>query len=247
MPSFDAIIIGTGQAGPSLAHRLADAGQRVAILERHRFGGTCINTGCTPTKTLVASAYAAHLARRATDYGLIVPEVGVDFAKVHARAHQVTLNARANNEKWLGGMERLTLYREHARFEGPNLVRVGDELITAPRIFINVGGRANVPDFPGVHDVPFLNNSSVLDLDELPKHLIVVGGSYIGLEFGQIFRRLGAEVTIVEKAERLIGREDAVISDAIREILEDEGIAIRTHAECISLKAHPDGPAVDLN
>ncbi|MBX3561687.1 MAG: FAD-containing oxidoreductase [Sphingomonas sp.] len=244
---FDAIVIGAGQAGPSLAGRLAAAGMEVALAERHLIGGTCVNTGCMPTKALVASAYAAHVARRAADYGLVVPEVGVDYAKVHARARQVTLNARANNEKWLAGMDRLTLYREHARFEGPGTIRVGAERITAPKIFLNVGGRANVPDFPGVGDVPFLNNSSILDLEELPRHLIVVGGSYIGLEFGQIFRRLGAEVTIVEKGERLIGREDPEISDAIRAALEDEGIAVRTHAECIRLLSHPDGPAVGLD
>ena len=245
--AFDAIIIGAGQSGPALAGRLNDAGMTVALAERHLIGGTCVNTGCMPTKALVASAYAAHLARRAADYGVIVPEVGIDYAKVHARAHQVTLNARTNNEKWLAGMERLTLYREHARFEGPNIVRVGDELITAPRIFINVGGRANLPDFPGVGEVPHLDNSSLLALEELPKHLIVVGGSYIGLEFGQIFRRFGAEVTIVEKGERLIGREDPVISDTIRRILEDEGITVRTKAECISLVAHPDGPAIGID
>ncbi len=244
---FDAIVIGAGQAGPSLAGRLTDAGMEVALAERHLIGGTCVNTGCMPTKALVASAYAAHLARRGADYGLIVPEVGVDYARVHARARQVTLNARANNEKWLAGMDRLTLYREHARFEAPDTIRVGDALITAPKIFLNVGGRANVPDFPGVGDVPFLNNSSILDLEELPRHLIVVGGSYIGLEFGQIFRRLGAEVTIVEKGERLIGREDPEISDAIRAALEDEGIDVRTHAECIRLVPHLDGPAVALD
>ncbi|MDQ8757737.1 FAD-containing oxidoreductase [Sphingosinicella sp. LHD-64] len=245
--AFDAIVIGAGQAGPSLAGRLNDAGMTVALAERHLIGGTCVNTGCMPTKALVASAYAAHLARRAADYGVIVPEVGIDYAKVHARAHQVTLNARTNNEKWLAGMERLTLYHEHARFEGPNAVRVGGDLITAPRIFINVGGRANVPDFPGVGEVPHLDNSSILALEELPRHLIVVGGSYVGLEFGQIFRRFGTEVTIVEKADRLIGREDPVISDTIRQILEDEGINIRLKAECISLIAHPDGPAIGVD
>lgn len=245
--AFDAIVIGAGQSGPSLAGRLNDAGMTVALAERHLIGGTCVNTGCMPTKALVASAYAAHLARRAADYGVIVPEVGIDYAKVHARARQVTLNARTNNEKWLAGMERLTLYREHARFEGPNTVRVGNELITASRIFINVGGRANVPDFPGVGEVPHLDNSSILALEKLPRHLIIVGGSYIGLEFGQIFRRLGAEVTIVEKADRLIGREDPVIADEIRRILEDEGINIRLKAECISLIAHPDGPAIGVD
>jgi pyruvate/2-oxoglutarate dehydrogenase complex dihydrolipoamide dehydrogenase (E3) component len=245
--AFDAIVIGAGQAGPSLAGRLNDAGMTVALAERHLIGGTCVNTGCMPTKALVASAYAAHLARRAADYGVIVPEVGIDYARVHARAHQVTLDARTNNEKWLAGMAGLTLYREHARFEGPNLVRVGGDLITAPRIFINVGGRANVPDFPGVGDVPHLDNSSILALEEVPKHLIVVGGSYIGLEFGQIFRRFGAGVTIVEKADRLIGREDPVISDTIRQILEDEGITVRLKAECISLVDHPAGPAIGID
>jgi pyruvate/2-oxoglutarate dehydrogenase complex dihydrolipoamide dehydrogenase (E3) component len=244
---FDAIIVGAGQAGPALAGRLTAAGMNVALAERHLIGGTCVNTGCMPTKALVASAYAAHLARRAADYGVVVPEVGIDYAKVHARARQVTLNARASNEAWLAGMARLTLYREHARFEGPGTVRVGEALITAPRIFLNVGGRANVPDFPGVRDVPFLDNSSILALEELPRHLVVVGGSYIGLEFGQIFRRFGAEVTIVEKGERLLGREDPVISDSIRQILEDEGINVRLKAECISLVAHPDGPAIGVD
>jgi len=245
---FDAIIVGAGQAGPSLAGRLTGAGMRVALVERHLVGGTCVNTGCMPTKTLVASAYAAHLARRAADYGV---EVGgpivVDIAKVRARAMAVTLNARANNTAWLDGMEGLSFIRGQARFEGPATIRVGEELLTAPRIFLNVGGRASVPPLPGLDRVPFLNNSSMLALEELPEHLLVVGGSYIGLEFAQMYRRFGSEVTIVERQPRLIGREDEEVSEAIRSILEAEGIAVRTGAECIRLMEKDGRPAIGLS
>lgn len=248
MRQFDAIIIGTGQAGPSLAGRLTGAGQTVAIIERKFVGGTCVNTGCMPTKALVASAYAAHLARRSADYGVMVGgDISIDMPKVMARSHQVTLDARNNNEGWLRGMERCTFIEGHARLENRNTVRIGDDLITAPKIFINVGGRAVIPDFPGVDDVPYLTNSSVVMLDRVPKHLVVVGGSYIGLEFAQMYRRFGAEVTVVEKGPRLVGREDEDVSAAIREILEAEGINIRTGAECIRFHPHPDGVAVGVN
>jgi len=199
-----------------------------------------------PTKALVASAYAAHLARRAADLGIVVPEVRVDFPKVMARARGVTENARAGLDRWLRGMENLTLVQGQARFEGPHEIRVGEDVLTAPRIFINVGGRARVPDMPGVREVPFLTNTSVLALDRLPKHLVVVGGSYVGLEFAQIHRRCGAEVTVVEMGPRLIGREDEDVSDAVRGILEAEGIRVRMHAECIGLARHAEGVAVTL-
>ena len=245
---FDAIIIGAGQAGPSLAGRLTGAGMNVALAERHLFGGTCVNTGCIPTKTLVASAYAAHLARRAADYGVhIGGPVSVDMPRVKARADTVSGNARAGVEKWLRGMDRLTVLTGHARLEGPDTVRVGDETLQAPKIFLNVGARARVPDIPGVDAVPFLTNSGMLALDIVPRHLVVVGGSYIGLEFGQMFRRFGAEVTVVEMAPRLIGREDEEISGEIRSILEREGIAIRVDAKCIRLAPHAEGVAVGVN
>jgi pyruvate/2-oxoglutarate dehydrogenase complex dihydrolipoamide dehydrogenase (E3) component len=245
---FDAIIVGAGQAGPALAGRLTEAGQKVALIERHLVGGTCVNTGCMPTKALVASAYAAHLARRAADYGVVVEgQVGIAMKAVAARAHRVTLNARHGNETWLEGMKGLSFIRGHACFEGPQLLRVGDRLLTAPRIFLNVGGRAAVPDLPGVDTVDYLTNSAIVALDTLPDHLVVVGGSYIGLEFAQMYRRFGVTVTVVEKGPQLIGREDVAISEAVRDILTAEGIAIRTDACCITLAPHADGVAVGVD
>jgi pyruvate/2-oxoglutarate dehydrogenase complex dihydrolipoamide dehydrogenase (E3) component len=244
---FDAIIIGAGQAGPSLAGRLTDAGQTVALVERKDFGGTCVNTGCMPTKTLVASAYAAHLARRSAEYGVVLQgDVGVDMKRVHDRARTVTLNARGNLEKWLDGMKGCTVFRGHARFESADTVRVGDDLLTAPKIFLNVGGRANAPDMPGLNDISYLTNVGMMAVEELPKHLVIVGGSYIGLEFAQMYRRFGAEVTVVEMGPRLIGREDPEISDAVREILEAEGVNIRLNAECISFAPCPEGVCVHV-
>ena len=227
---FDAIIVGAGQAGPPLAGRLTGAGQSVALIERKFFGGTCVNTGCMPTKTLVASARAAHMARRAADFGVMLKgEVGIDMAKVKSRADTVIANARHNVRSWLGGMDGCTVIEGHAQFEDAQTLRVGEETLSAPRIFLNVGGRAAVPDdMPGLRDVPYLTNTSVLGLDRVPAHLLIVGGSYIGLEYAQMYRRFGARVTVVEKGPHLIGREDADVSAAVREILEGEGIEIRT-------------------
>jgi pyruvate/2-oxoglutarate dehydrogenase complex dihydrolipoamide dehydrogenase (E3) component len=217
---FDAIIIGAGQAGPPLAGRLTAAGMSVALIERHLFGGTCVNTGCMPTKTLVASAYAAHLARRAADYGVILDaQPRIDMARVKARADAVSANARAGVERWLRAMKGCTVIKGHARFVAPDAVSVGEERLSAPRIFIDVGGRAVVPPLPGLDQVPYLTNTSMLALDQVPEHLIVVGGSYIGLEFAQMYRRFGAVVTIVEMQQRLVPREDEDVSQAIREIL----------------------------
>ncbi|ADG10376.1 FAD-containing oxidoreductase [Caulobacter segnis] len=244
---FDAIIIGAGQAGPSLAGRLTAAGQTVAMIERKDFGGTCVNTGCMPTKTLVASAYAAHLARRADDYGVVLDgPVGIDMKRVKARQQTVVKNARGGVEGWLRGMKGCTVFQGHARFESADTISVGDDLLTAPKIFLNVGGRANVPDMPGVNDIPYLTNVGMMQLDTLPEHLVIVGGSYIGLEFAQMFRRFGSRVTIVEMGPRLIGREDPEISDAIREILEAEGITVRLNAECIRFSPHEDGACVHV-
>lgn len=245
---FDAIVIGAGQAGPSLAGRLTSAGMKVALVERKLFGGTCVNTGCMPTKTLVASAYAAHLARRGAEYGITIESpIGVDMKRVKARADTVSTNARTNVEKWLRGMDGLTVIEGHARFEGPDLVRVGERLLKAPRIFINAGGRASVPEMPGVGSVDYLTNTSILKLDTVPQHLVVVGGSYIGLEFAQMYRRFGAQVTVVEKGPRLIAREDEDVSETVRDILVDEGIAVRTEACCIGFKPDADGVAVDVD
>jgi pyruvate/2-oxoglutarate dehydrogenase complex dihydrolipoamide dehydrogenase (E3) component len=232
--TYDAIIIGTGQAGPFLAQRLAKAGMKVAIIERKLFGGTCVNTGCIPTKTMVASAYAAHMVRRAADFGVSTGgEVSVDMKKVKARKDEVSGQSRMGLESWLKKMENCTVYQGHARFESPQEVSVGSERLKAERIFINVGGRATVPEMPGLEEVEYLTNSSMMEIDFLPRHLIVVGGSYIGLEFGQMFRRFGSEVTIIEMAGRLIQREDEDVSSAVKEIFEREGIHVRLNAKCI--------------
>lgn len=229
---FDAIVIGCGQAGPPLAGRLSSAGMTVALIERKLVGGTCVNTGCMPTKAMVASAYAAHLARRAADYGVTLSgSVGVDMRAVKARKDKVSSDARSGLEEWIAGMTGCTLFRGHARFESANTVRVGDDLLTAEKIFINVGGRASVPDLPGIDDVDYLTNASMMDLDVLPRHLVVVGGSYISLEFAQMFSRFGSEVTVIEKSPRLIGREDEDVSAAILSILENEGIKIHLGAD----------------
>ena len=248
MKHFDAIIIGTGQAGPPLAARFSDAGKTVAIVERHKFGGTCVNTGCIPTKTMVASAYAAHVARRGSDYGFFVNgDVRVDMKRVKARKDAVSGRSNKGIEEWLLGLKNCTVVQGHARFQSSNTVVVNDEVLQAEKIFINVGGRAAVPEMPGIHDVPFLNNSSMMQVDFLPEHLVIVGGSYIGLEFGQMYRRFGSEITIVEMGSRLIGREDEDVSHAVREILEAEGIHIRLNAKCISLAKRDDGVAVQVD
>ncbi|HEY9215167.1 MAG TPA: FAD-containing oxidoreductase [Ancylobacter sp.] len=239
MTRYDAIIVGAGQAGPSLAVKLGAAGRKVAIIERHLVGGTCVNTGCTPTKAMVASAYAAHLARRSGEYGVdLNGPVAVDMARVSARANAIAARSRGNNETWLEGAENVTLLRGHARFEGPDTLRVGDEVLTAPQIFLNVGGRAVVPDFPGVETIDYLTNSTILQLDHLPERLIVIGGSYIGLEFAQMFRRFGSEVVVVEKGPRIVSREDSEISAALQQILEEDGVRFRLDAECISFAQH---------
>jgi pyruvate/2-oxoglutarate dehydrogenase complex dihydrolipoamide dehydrogenase (E3) component len=246
--TYDAVVIGTGQAGPSLAARLAGAGMKVAVVERGKVGGTCVNTGCIPTKTMVASAYAAHLAYRSGDFGVRLPGLpAVDMKAVKARKDRVSGDARETVAKWLKGLKNCTLIEGHARFESARTVRVGDDVLTAEKIFINVGGRASVPPMPGISDVPFWNNSSIMGVDFVPPHLVVVGGSYVGLEFAQTYRRFGSAVTVVEMAPRLIAREDPDVSHAIRDILEREGIAVRTGAECIALERTPGGVRIRVD
>jgi len=245
---FDAIIIGTGQAGPSLAARFAAAGMAVAIIERHKFGGTCVNTGCIPTKTLIASAYAAHVARRGAEYGLVVNgDVRVDMKRVKARKDEVAGRSTRGVEEWLRGLKNCTVVQGHARFQSSRTVVVNDdEVLQADKVFINVGGRASVPPIQGINDASFLTNSSMMDVDFLPEHLVIVGGSYVGLEFAQMYRRFGSEVTIVEMGPCLIGREDEDVSEAVREILEIEGIRIRANAKCISLAKRDSRIAVGI-
>ena len=246
--AFDALIIGMGQAGPSLAARLAGAGMRVAVVEKDRFGGTCVNNGCTPTKAMVASAYAAHMARRADDYGVIADGAPrVDMKRVKARKDAIVAMSRDGLENWMSGLKGATVYRGHARLVGPTEVQVGPDRIRAEKIFLNVGGRPLVPRMPGVETVPYLTNVTMMDLDFVPEHLVVVGGSYVGLEFAQMFRRFGSRVTVVEMGPRLVAREDEDVSLEIQRFLGDEGIELRLHAECITVRKESDGLSVGLD
>ena len=245
---YDAIVIGTGQAGPSLAVRLAGAGRKTAIIERKRIGGTCVNNGCIPTKTLIASARAAYVARRGADFGVAIGGgIGVDMARVKARKDAVVHQSTDGLTRWLGSTPGLSLIHGHARFESARSVRVGDRLLEAGQIFVNVGGRASVPDMPGIGEIPYLDNSTMMDVDFLPDHLVIVGGSYIGLEFAQMYRRFGSRVTVIEMGPRLIGREDEEVSAEIRKILEAEGIAFRLNAKCIGLVRRGEGIAVQVS
>ena len=242
---FDAIIIGTGQAGPALAQRMTGQGMKTAIIERKLFGGTCVNVGCIPTKALVASARAAHMARRGADFGVAIDgPITVDMARVKARKDAIVRQSNQGVTNWLKTMENLTVYQGHGRLESPNAVSVNGEVLEAERIVLNVGGRAVVPALPGIGEVDTLTNSSIMDVDFLPEHLVIIGGSYIGLEFAQMYRRFGSKVTVLEMAPKLIGREDDDVSAAVREILEGEGIEVRLGATCIALAKHGDRVAV---
>ena len=244
---FDAVIVGTGQAGPSLAARFAREGAKTAIIERKLFGGTCVNVGCIPTKTLVASARAAHMARRGWEFGVRVDgPVTVDMRRVKARKDAVVQQSNQGVTNWLKRLDNVTIFQGHGRLESANTVRVNGDLLEADRIFLDVGARAAVPDLPGLNDVSYLTNSGMMDVDFLPEHLVIVGGSYIGLEFAQMYRRFGSRVTVIEMGDRLIAREDADISSAVREILEGEGIDVRLKAECITLAKHGNGVRVGV-
>ncbi|HUB19594.1 MAG TPA: FAD-containing oxidoreductase [Acidobacteriaceae bacterium] len=245
--SFDAIVVGAGQAGPSLATRLAGAGWKVAMVERRLFGGTCVNTGCTPTKAMVASAHAAHLARRGKDFGVHAGSVTVDMRAVKARKDIIVANSRNGVEKWLRGTKNCTVFTGTAAFASPATMRVGDDILEAPKIFLNVGARPLVPVMPGVDSVPFLTSTTILDLETLPEHLIVVGGGYVGLEFAHMFRRFGSRVTIVDKDARLAPREDEDASKVIHEVFRSEDIAARTRANCIHLEQRDGRLSVGLD
>ena len=244
---FDAIVIGTGQAGPSLARRLTEAGRKVAVIERKRFGGTCVNTGCIPTKSLIASARAAHVARRAADFGVVVEgAVRVDMQAVKARKDAIVRVSNEGVEEGLRENPGVTVQVGHARFVGPQRVQVGEATLEAEQIFINVGGRAAIPPIAGIETVPYLTNSSMMAVDFLPEHLVILGGSYIGLEFGQMYRRFGSAVTIIQHGPRLVPREDADVAAAIRAILEDEGIRILTDADATRIARRGQQVAVTV-
>ncbi len=249
MPAFfDAIVIGTGQSGPSLAERLTGRGLKIAVIERQHFGGTCVNTGCVPTKALVASAHSVHMARRAADFGIMIGgPITVDMQRVKARKDEIVAKGRNGVMRWMERLPNCTVYRGHARFESEKTVRVGDETLSAERIFINTGGRALVPNMAGLADVSYYTNSTIMDVDFVPEHMIIVGGSYIGLEFAQAYRRFGSRVTIVEMAERVIGREDNDVSNGVRRILEREGIDVRLNAKCIAVEKRGTSIAMTLD
>jgi len=249
---YDAVVIGSGQAGPFLAARLAGAGMKTALVEKAHLGGTCVNDGCIPTKTLIASARAAHVARAAAQYGVTIGgPVGVDMAAVKARKDRVVGQSIDGLTKWLTDMPNLTLLWGHARFVGPHAVEVGSEsgkqVIEAPRIFINVGGRAVLPDWPGIQDVKVLTNTSMMEVDQLPEHLIVIGGSYIGLEFAQMYRRFGSRVTVIEYGDRLIAREDPDVSREVQAILEREGVKFYLGVRCAKVAPAHGGARIRIS
>jgi pyruvate/2-oxoglutarate dehydrogenase complex dihydrolipoamide dehydrogenase (E3) component len=245
---YDAIVIGAGQAGPALAGRMNQEGLRVAVIERKLMGGTCVNVGCIPTKTLVGSARTAYLARQAAEFGVVINgDITVDMKKVKARKDQISGESNRGVTAWVEGMKNVDLYRGHARFVDASTIEVNGEQLKADKIFINVGARARVPDMPGLADVPYLTNSGMMEVDFLPEHLVIIGGSYIGLEFAQMYRRFGSEVTVVEMSERLIPRDDEDISTAVQEILEGEGVNFRLQAECIAVRSHEQGVAINVS
>jgi pyruvate/2-oxoglutarate dehydrogenase complex dihydrolipoamide dehydrogenase (E3) component len=248
MQRFDAIFIGAGQAGPSLAARMAERGMTVALVERKFLGGTCVNAGCMPTKTLVASARAAHVSRRAGAFGVTIRgEISVDMQAVRQRAHQITMDARNGLADWLGTTDGIVIIYGHARFAAPDRIAVNGDTLTAPRIFLNVGARPVIPDLPGIADIDYLTSTSILDIDTLPRHLAIIGGSYIGLEFAQMYRRFGSQVTVIERGARIASREDEDVSEALRDILEAEDISVHTGAERVAFARHGDGTRISMD
>ena len=247
MKKYDAIVIGAGQAGPPLAEKLTQNGLHTAIIERNLFGGTCVNVGCIPTKTLVGSARVAQLARRSEEFGITTGEVKVDMKRVKARMDQVRGDSNRGVTAWLKGMDNLDIIQGHASFVGKRQIEVNGELLQADKVFINVGSRARVPDIPGLENISYFTNSNMLEVDFVPDHLVIIGGSYIGLEFAQIYRRFGSEVTVVEMSDRLIPRDDEDVTTAVQQILENEGIRFELAARCVSFDKHSQGVEVTVS
>ncbi len=250
MQSYRAVIVGAGQGGSPLAKALAEAGWQVALVERKFVGGTCINTGCTPTKTMIASAKVAHLARRGEDYGVKVESVRVDMQRVRERQREIVERFRASSEKGLEQQDNLTFIRGHAHFLGPKTLRVegeGETLeLAADTIILDVGQRPRVPELAGLEELPYLTSSSILDLAEVPEHLIILGGGYIGLEFAQMFRRFGSEVTVVQHGAQLLPREDKDVAEALRELLEEDGVRVLLNAEAKRVLGKNGGLTITL-
>ena len=221
---YDAIVIGSGQGGGPMAHKLADLGWKVALVEREYLGGSCINYGCTPSKTMIASASVAHNARRAPEFGIYVGNVTVNLAEVVARKNKVVLQWRQGQQEQVERRPTLDLYRGHGRFTGPHTIEVNGQILTGKHIFINTGTRPRIVPIPGLDEVEYLTNRNIMDLTETPEHLIILGGSYLGLEFGQMFRRFGSRVTIVERGNQIMSREDEEVAQTLQEALEGEGI-----------------------
>ena len=246
--SFDALVIGGGQAGPSLAVRLAEHGWKTALVERGELGGTCVNNGCTPTKTLVASARAAWVARHAADFGVrIAGDVTIDYAAVRARMMKVVQDSRDGLGRWIAGTRNLGLVHGEARLISPDSVQVGEQVLRAPRIFLNVGARPVVPDWIAGSGAPFLTSESLIGLEVLPSHLVILGAGYISLEYAQVYARFGCRVTVIEHGARLLPREDDEVADTLKAVLERDGVRLLTGADATALRRDGAGIALTVD
>ncbi len=243
---YNAIIIGSGQGGNPLAHKLADRNWKVALIEKEHLGGSCINYGCTPTKTMVASARIAHYARRAAEFGVQTGEVSIDLASVVARKNEMVMKWRSGQQRQIDKRENLDLYRGHGRFTAPHTIEVNGQTLSGDKIFINTGTRARILPIPGLDAVDYLTNRNIMDLEEVPEKLLILGGSYLGLEFGQMFQRFGSQVTVVEFMDRIIPREDAAISDSLQQALEDEGMQFHTSAKATGVEKTDSGLSLTI-
>jgi pyruvate/2-oxoglutarate dehydrogenase complex dihydrolipoamide dehydrogenase (E3) component len=246
MKTFDAIVIGSGQGGVPLATSLAGQGWRVALIEKGQLGGSCINYGCTPTKTMVSSSRIAHAARRAPEFGIHPGKVRVDMAEVVKRKNEIVESFRSGIEDQVGNNPNLTLYRGHGRFTGPHEIEVNGEKLASDKIFINTGTRPRILPIPGLDQVAYLTNRNIMELDAVPAHLIALGGNYLGLEFGQMFRRFGSDVTVIELSDQIVPREDHEVSASLKEALEQEGMNFRLGAKTTKIAKTPDGVAVTI-